>query len=195
MSVLNNWGKKMGTKNFSTKAAIPYAEALFEFSQSIKSVDKTYQDLKAILFKIQDSNILSICLVSPLISISDKKKVLSALFIDEISSSVLNFLFVLIERRRIYLIEDIVNYYTSLINQINATTSVTVYTAYLLNEEQKKALKTKLEIITQAKQIQLDVEIKPDLIGGFVVKMGSKVIDFSISGQLSSISSYLNRAY
>ena len=185
----------MSIRNFSTKAAIPYAEALFEFSQSIKSVDKTYQDLKAILFKIKNSNSLSICLVSPLISISDKKKVLSALFIDEISYSVLNFLFVLIERRRIYLIEDIVNYYTSLINQINATTSVTVYTAYLLNEEQEQALKTKLEIITQTQQIQLDIEIKPELIGGFIVKMGSKIIDFSISGQLSNISSYLNEAY
>ena len=93
------------------------------------------------------------------------------------------------------MIEDIVNCYTSLINQINATRLVTVYTAYLFNEEQEKALKTKLEIITQAQQIQLDIEIKPDLIGGFVVKMGSKVIDFSISGQLSSISSYLNGAY
>ena len=195
MSALNNWGKKMSTKNFSIKAAIPYAEALFEFSQSTKSVDKTCQDLKAILFKIQNSNSLSTCLVSPLISISDKKKVLSALFIDEISSSVLNFLFVLIERRRIYLIKDIINHYTSLINQINATTSVTVYTAYLLNEEQEKALRTKLEIITQAQQIQLNIEIKPDLIGGFIVKMGSKIIDFSISGQLSSISSYLNEAY
>ena len=185
----------MSTKNFSTKAAIPYAEALFELSQSIKSVDRTYQDLQAILFKIQDSDSLSICLANPLISVSDKKKVLSSLFIDEVSSSVLNFLFVLIERRRIYLIEDIVNYYNSLINQINATTSVTVYTAYLLNEEQEKALKTKLEVITQAQQVQLDIEIKPDLIGGFIVKMGSKVIDFSISGQLNNISSYLNGAY
>ena len=185
----------MSIKSFSTKVAIPYAEALFEFSKSIKSADKTYQELRAILSKIQNSDSLSICLVSPLISISDKKKVLNALFIDEVSSSVLNFLFVLIERRRIYLIEDIVNYYTFLINQINATTSVIVYTAYLLNEDQEKALKTKLEILTQAQQIQLDIKIKPDLIGGFVVKMGSKVIDFSISGQLSSISSYLNKAY
>ena len=185
----------MSINNFSTKAAIPYAEALFELSQSIKSIESTYQDLKAISFKIQDSDSLSACLVNPLISISDKKKVLSTLFIDEVSSSVLNFLFVLVERRRIHLIGDIINYYTFLINQINATTSVIVYTAYLFNEEQEKALKTKLENLTQAQQIQLDIKIKPDLIGGFVVKMGSKVIDFSISGQLSNISSYLNGAY
>ena len=185
----------MSINNFSTKAAIPYAEALFELSQSVQLVDKTYKDLKAILSKIQDSDSLSVCLLNPLVTISDKKKVLSALFINEVSSFVLNFLFVLIERGRIHLIEDIVNYYLSLMNQINATTSVTVYTAYLFNEDQEKALKTKLEVLTQAQQIQLDIEIKPDLIGGFVVKMGSKVIDFSISGQLSNISSYLNRAY
>ena len=185
----------MSTNNVLNKAAIPYAEALFDLSQSTQLVKKSHQDLQNILLKIRESENLSIFLVNPLISIDDKKKVLSVLFLDQVSSSVLNFLFILIERRRIHLIESIVNCYTSLINQLNATTSVIVYTAYLFNEEQEKALKEKLEAITKAKQIELVIEIKPDLIGGFVVKMGSKVIDFSISGQLNQISSYLNRAY
>ena len=147
------------------------------------------------MLKIQGSEHLSIFLVNPLISTDDKKKVLSVLFLDQVSSPVLNFLFILIERRRIHLIESIVHYYTSLINQLNATTSVIVYTAYLFNEEQEKAIQEKLEVITKAEQIELVIEIKPDLIGGFVVKMGSKVIDFSIFGQLNQISSHLNRAY
>lgn len=185
----------MSTNNVLNKAAIPYAEALFDLSQSTQLVQKTHQDLQKVVSKIRESKNLSVCLANPLISIGDKKKVLSVLFLDEVSSSVLNFIFILIERRRIHLIESIVNYYTNLINQLNATTLVVVYTAYLLNEEQEKVLKEKLKIITQASQIELDIEIKPDLIGGFVVKMGSKIIDFSISGQLSQISSYLNRAY
>ena len=185
----------MSTNNLLNKAAIPYAEALFDLSQSTQLVQKTHQDLQNILSTMQESEHLSVFLANPLISTDDKKKVLSVLFLDQVSSSVLNFLFILIERRRIHLIESIVNCYTCLINQLNATTSVVVYTAYLLNEEQEKVLKEKLEIITKAKQIELVIEIKPDLIGGFVVKMGSKVIDFSISGQLNQISSYLNRAY
>ena len=185
----------MSTNNVLNKTAIPYAEALFDLSQSTQLVKKNHQDLQNILLKIRESEHLSIFLVNPLISVNDKKKVLSVLFLDQVSSSVLNFLFILIERRRIHLIESIVNYYTSLINQLNATTSVIVYTAYLFNEEQEKALQEKLEMITKAKQIELVIEIKPDLIGGFVVKMGSKVIDFSVFGQLNQISSYLNRAY
>ena len=185
----------MSTNNLSIKAAIPYAEALFDLAKSTQLVEKTHQDLQNILSKIQSSNNLSACLANPLISIIDKKKVLSALFLNDVSSSVLNFLFILIERRRIYLIEAIVNYYSNLINQLNATTSVVVYTAYLLNEEQEKVLQEKLEMLTKAKQIELVIKIKPDLIGGFVVRMGSKVIDFSISGQLNQISSYLNGAY
>jgi len=185
----------MSTNNVLNKAAIPYAEALFDLSQSTQLVKKTHRDLQNILLKIRESEYLSTFLVNPLISTNDKKKVLSVLFLDQVSPPVLNFLFILIERRRIHLIESIVNCYTSLINQLNATTSVIVYTAYLFNEEQEKTLQEKLEVITKAKQIELIIEIKPDLIGGFVVKMGSKVIDFSISGQLNQISSYLNRAY
>lgn len=185
----------MSIKNVSTKTAIPYAEALFDFSKSTQLVQENHQDLQNILSRIKASENLSVCLASPLISIDSKKKVLNSLFLDKISSSVLNFLFILIEKRRIHLIEAIVNYYTDLVNQLNSTTSVIIYTAYLFNKEQEKILKEKLEIMTEAKQIKLSIEIKPELIGGFVVKMGSKVIDFSISGQLNQISSYLNESY
>ena len=49
--------------------------------------------------------------------------------------------------------------------------------------------------MTHAKSVKLIVDIKPELIGGFIVKIGSKVIDMSISGQLSQISSYLSGSY
>ena len=185
----------MSIKNLSIKAAIPYAEALFDFSQSTKLVQKNLEDLRSILLKIRASENLSSCLANPLISIGDKKKVLKSLFLDKVSSSVLNFLFILIERRRVHLIEAIINCYTDLVNQLDSTTSVIVYTAYLFNEDQERILKEKLEIMTEAKQIKLSIEIKSELIGGFVVKMGSKVIDLSISGQLNQISSYLNGSY
>nr|YP_009502163.1 ATP synthase subunit delta [Porolithon onkodes]ASB29764.1 ATP synthase subunit delta [Porolithon onkodes] len=185
----------MSIKNVLTKAAIPYAEALFDFSQSTQLVQKNYQDLQNVLSGIRASENLSVCLASPLISINDKKKVLNSLFLDKVSSTVLNFLFILIERRRIHLIEAIINYYGDLVNQLNSITSVIVYTAYLFNEEQERILKEKLEIMTEAKQIKLFIKIKPELIGGFVVKMGSKVLDLSISGQLNQISSYLNGSY
>ena len=185
----------MSSNSSSSKAAIPYAEALFESSKVMQLIDKTSQDLDLISITIERSNNLGSFLTNPLVIIDAKKNVLKDLFINQVGIHVLNFLFILIERRRIHLLNSIINCYLNLVNQLKLVTLVTIYTAIPLNEEQKQSLKTKLESITNSKAIQLVIDIKPDLIGGFVVKIGSKVIDMSIYGQLNQISSYLNGTY
>ena len=179
----------------SNKIAIPYAEALFESSQSINLINKTREDLKLISMTIEQSNILRHFLTSPLIVMNVKKNVINNLFIDKVSAHVLNFLFILIERRRINLITPVISYYISLVNQLDLITLATVYTVIPLSEEQKQALQKTLQSLTNSKTIQLIIELKPSLIGGLVIKVGSKVIDMSIYGQLSQLSSQLNGSY
>jgi F-type H+-transporting ATPase subunit delta len=104
-------------------------------------------------------------------------------------------LFILIEKRRINLFKPIVDYYIDLVNKLNLVTLATVYTVVPLNDEQKEDLQNKLKSLTKSQLVQLVINIKPDLIGGFVVKIGSKIIDMSIYGQLNQISSYLNATY
>jgi len=185
----------MSSNSLSAKAAMPYAEALFESSQLMQLVEKTRHDLNLISATIKQSSNLESFLMNPLIIIDAKKNVLKNLFVDQVGTHVLNFLFILIERRRINLLSSIVHYYLTLVNQLDLVTLVTVYTVVPLNEEQKQALKEKLQTITNSKAVQLIIDIKPDLIGGFIIKIGSKIIDMSIYGQLSQIASYLNSAY
>ena len=185
----------MSSNGLFAKAAIPYAEALFESSQFMQLVEITRKDLNLISTTIEKSNNLKSFLDHPLVVMSAKKDVLKNLFINQINNHVLNFLFILIERRRINLLDSIVSYYSNLVNQLDFVTLVTVYTAVPLNEKQENCLKEKLQDITDSKVVQLIINIKPDLIGGLVVKIGSKVIDMSIYGQLNQISSYLSSAY
>lgn len=174
------------------KAAIPYAEALFDLSKSYKLVDKTSDDLKLIRQIIASSNSLKVFLSNPLVAPEAKKKVAKNLFAQQISSNVLNFIWILIERRRIELLDSIIDTYLNLVYQLERTTVADVYSTIILTEIQKKALQKKLQIITNSKEIELIIHIRPELIGGFVIKIGSKVIDMSISGQLNQITSYLN---
>ena len=60
-----------------------------------------------------------------------------------------------------------------------------------LSADQQKEIAEKLKIITGAKQIKLALKIDPQLIGGFTIEIGSKMIDTSIRGQLKQISSLL----
>lgn len=176
------------------KAASPYAEALFDSSHFMQIIEKTSQDLKFISDTISKSLILEKFLSNPLVVPKDKKKVLENLFNNQISPHVFNFLFILVERRRIILLNAIIESYLNLVYALELTTVAHIYSAVVLTEIQKKALEKKLQFMTNSKEIKLMVNIKPELIGGFVVKIGSKVIDMSLSGQLSQIASYLNIA-
>jgi len=185
----------MSSDGSFTKAAIPYAEALFESSKSMHLIKQTRDDLSIISATIENSKSLYGLLVNPVIGITAKKNILSNIFLDQIGTHVLNFLFILVERRRIYLFKSIRNGYINLVNNLELVLLVTIYTVIPLNNEQKDVLQSKLRMMTNYKVIQLITEIKPDLIGGVVIQIGSKIIDMSIYGQLNQVSSYLTGAY
>jgi len=184
----------MSSSSSIAKAALPYSEALFESSQSMKLIEKTSQDLDLISKTIKESSSLSKFLANPLVLIDAKKDVLNSLFTDQVSSHVLNFLSILIDRRRIALLSSIIDSYLNLVYELELVTLAEVYTAVPLSDIQTKALQNKLQLMTNSKDIRLIMHINTDLIGGFIVKIGSKVIDMSIYGQLNQISSYLNEA-
>ena len=176
------------------KVALPYAEALFESSQRMQLIEKTQEDLNLILKALKRSDTLKNFLANPLILNEAKKNVLSDLFLDQVSAHVFNLLFLLVDRRRITLLDSIINCYLDLVYQLQLITVADVYTAAGLTEAQKETLQEKLQLMTNSKEIRLILHLDTELIGGFVVKVGSKVIDMSICGQLNQISSYLNGA-
>nr|YP_010471129.1 ATP synthase subunit delta [Synarthrophyton patena]UVF62958.1 ATP synthase subunit delta [Synarthrophyton patena] len=174
------------------KAAFPYAEALFESSQLMQLIEKTNQDLDFIANTISASDSLSNFLSNPLVNPEIKKKVLNKLFLDQVSSHILNFLSVLADRRRIGLLNSIISCYLNLVYKLQSTTVANISTSVFLTDLQKKSLEKKIQDFTKSKEVKLIINIDKELIGGFVIKIGSKIIDMSISGQLSQITSYLN---
>lgn len=185
----------MSNAQSSAKVAIPYAEALFESSKKMKLVDKTGKELAIIQSTVNEYDNLKNFLANPLIEINIKKNVLKSIFINQVDTHVLNFIFLLIEKHRIDLLPSILACYVNLVNQLELVTLVTIYTVVPLDNEQKQILQDKLRNLTKSKVVELIVDIKPELIGGFIIRIGSKVIDMSIYGQLNQISSHLNGAY
>lgn len=177
-----------------SKASLPYAEALFESSQFIQLIEKTNQDLLLISETLSKSDLLKLFLSNPLVASETKKKVLQRLFLDQVSSHVLNFLSILVDRRRISLLNSIIDCYLILVYKLKLTTVANIYTAAVLTDSQQKSLEKKLQDMTNSREIKLVIQVNPELIGGFVIKIGSKIIDMSIYGQLNQMTSYLNVA-
>nr|YP_009300548.1 ATP synthase subunit delta [Campylaephora sungminbooi]AKU47467.1 ATP synthase subunit delta [Campylaephora sungminbooi]ALN11914.1 ATP synthase subunit delta [Campylaephora sungminbooi] len=179
------------SQNVLYKIANPYAEALLELSQLNNVLEQTSQDLSFISQMITDSPELKSFLLNPLINNHLKKNVLNQAFSQQVSDFILKFLFVLLDRRRISLLHLVIEKYFSLVYQAEATIVTEISTVNNLTEEQQQNLIEKIKMMTNGKQVKLITNIDPSLIGGFILKIGSKVIDASILGKLQQIKFYL----
>jgi F-type H+-transporting ATPase subunit delta len=103
-----------------------------------------------------------------------------------------NFMMLLVDKRRIVFLEPIVEQYLNLLRKLNQTVLAEVVSATELNDSQKQSISEKVKAIADARDVELKTSIDSDLIGGVIIKVGSKVIDASIRGQLRRISISLN---
>lgn len=99
-----------------------------------------------------------------------------------------NFLLLLVDRKRIYLLDAICKQYLSLLRQLNQTVLAEVVSAVPLSEAQEQAVKEKVIAMTNAREVELQKTVDRDLIGGVIIKVGSQVVDASLRGQLRRLS-------
>nr|QCI06377.1 ATP synthase CF1 subunit delta [Dictyurus purpurascens] len=182
----------MSNQNVVEKISVPYAEALLELAKNSNLLQEAVQDLSFISTTLSNSKDLQIFLANPLVNILVKKNLLSELFKSKVNDFILNFLLVLVDRRRISLLSVIINKYLQLSYKLESTTIAELYTAVALNDDQQNSLIQKIKVITNSKNVKLVTNIDSNLIGGFIIKIGSKVIDASLSGKLRQMSFYLN---
>jgi F-type H+-transporting ATPase subunit delta len=181
----------MSSKN--VKIAQPYAEAFLELSNK-GSLDTVINDLNCVLSSVSGSTELKTLLSNPLINSQTKKNVIKSVFNDKIDNNTLKFLLVLCDRGRISYLESIVDKALELAYKAASIETVKVISSVAFTSIQQEALISKLKKMTGAEQIKLEITTNASLIGGFVVQVGSKIIDTSVQGQLKQLSSYLGSA-
>nr|YP_010337884.1 ATP synthase CF1 delta subunit [Timspurckia oligopyrenoides]UNJ17469.1 ATP synthase CF1 delta subunit [Timspurckia oligopyrenoides] len=179
------------TKTFS-KIAQPYSEALIDLALSSSNLDAIIKDIDTVLALISDSKELEQTLASPLISNDNKKNILTNIFTDKISETSLRFLLLIVDRKRTVLLKEICQQFLELSYVKSGVLIAEVITSVEFTEKQYDLLVQKVQDITQSKKVKLEVSIDPELIGGFTIQLGSKLIDSSLKGKLKQITSHLN---
>lgn len=182
----------MSNQNFEEKVALPYAEALISYAQSLESLEKCNNDLSLISTALSESQDLQTFLLNPLTHKSTKKEVLKNIFSNQVNDFIIKFLFLLIDRRRISFLNTIIDKYFSLTYSLESVSIAQLYSASDLSEKQQENLVHKIKSLTNSSEIKLISKKDPNLIGGFIIKIGSKVIDASLAGKLNKISLYLS---
>jgi F-type H+-transporting ATPase subunit delta len=162
----------------------PYAEAFLQVAESRKEVDQVVDQAKAVLGLWQGSPELRAAMASPVLEVEAKKAALEKLFSDQLTPSFLNLLKLLADRQRIGILDAVLERTLELHREQRNIALATVTSATALTEEQQAELSKKVQAVAGTDKLEINLKVDSDLIGGFVVKVGSKVIDASLAGQV-----------
>jgi len=165
-----------------------YATALFELALENKAVDAVKKDLDQFHALIADSADLNRLVRSPVFDADEQLKALSAVLAKAgIGGLAANFLRVITTNRRLFAVRDMIRGYRALVARHKGEVTAHVTVAEKLSDTHLDTLKSTLKTVTSGKDIDLDVKIDPAVIGGLIVKVGSRMVDSSLRTKLNSI--------
>ncbi len=167
-----------------------YGVAIFEIAKEENKLEEYGKELAKVSKDLFSHADLKGFLTNPQVQPQAKKDILSKLVQGEISDLMFKFLLLLVDKRRIVLLEAINECYQELSNKEQGIVVADVTSAFDLKEELQRNLGKKLEEVT-GKKIQLRLHNDKKIIGGVVVKLGDKRIDGSVTGRLQALKAEL----
>ena len=171
-----------------------YATALFELARDEKSVDAVKADLDKFNALLNESADLKRLVRSPVYGADVQLKALNAV-LDKagIGGVAANVLRVLTSNRRLFAVTDVIRAFNALVAKYKGEATADVTVAEPLSDKNLDALKASLKTVT-GKDVALNVKVDPAIIGGLVVKLGSRMIDSSLRTKLNSIKHAMKEA-
>ncbi len=171
--------------------ASKYATAIFEIAREEKNLDGYGKDLA----KVRD-DIFSIpeavkFFQNPLVPNQAKKDLLTRAVGKEVSATAMNFLMLLVDKKRIGVFNEIFDIFTSLKNKEQGVLIADVTSAFPLSKKQQDALIKKLTTLT-GRKIQVRTHKDTSILGGLILKIGDKRIDGSAAGRLRALQNSLS---
>jgi F-type H+-transporting ATPase subunit delta len=165
-----------------------YASALFELAEEQKATDKVGADLKAFGKMLEESADLQALCRNPVFTSEQQVAALETLLGKAgISGIAANFLKVVGAKRRLFAVDGMIRGYEALVDAKNGVVKAEVTVPAALSAANKNAVLEALKGVTGGKSISLNEKVDPSIIGGLIVKVGSKMVDASLRTKLNSI--------
>ena len=165
-----------------------YAGALFDLALEAKATDAVKNDLDQFDALIGGNPDLARLVRSPVFGADEQLAALSAILNKAgIKGLAANFLRVITANRRLFAVREMIRGYRALVARHKGEVTAQVTVAEKLNDKNLGALKDALKSVTGGKDIDFDVKIDPAIIGGLIVKVGSRMVDSSLRTKLNAI--------
>lgn len=163
-----------------------YSDALFEVGLENNSLEVLLEELSFIEKSFLEYPDFLELFITPRVSIEERKSIMTSIFGGKISDEMLNFLKVILDKRRASEIFDIKNEFEIAVHKHNNILEATVISAVEMNEEQSAKIIKRLSAVT-GNDIIIKNKIDDTLIGGVVIYIGDKIIDGSVKKKLSDL--------
>ncbi len=170
------------------RIASRYAKSLLDLAKDQNVMDEVVKDMEGFA-KMVENRDLYLLLKSPIINAGKKADVFNALFEGKVNKLTKAFLDISLRKGREAYLPEIADEFLNQYKRMKGISSVKLTTAAPVSDASLEAIKAKLlasDVTDQA--VELETHIDESLIGGFVVQIGDKLIDASVSHKLAQLS-------
>jgi F-type H+-transporting ATPase subunit delta len=168
-------------------AAQRYAAALYELASESRAVDQVSGDLAAISAMVAQSADLKRLVQSPVFSAEQQTGAMGAILAKaKIGGLAANFIRLVVSKRRLFALPDMIRAYQAEVAKARGIVTAEVTLAEEATTKQINDIKAALKDVA-GKEVSVDVKVDPAIIGGIIVKMGSRMVDASLKTKLNSI--------
>jgi F-type H+-transporting ATPase subunit delta len=172
-----------------------YAQALFALGEETGATDKIAVDLASFQELAAQSADLQRFIKSPVISAEEQMRALDAILAQAgITGIAANFLKLVAAKRRLFAILDMIRDFNLLNDARKGITRASVTVAQPLNPEHAEALRSALSDVAGRGEVEVAIKVEPSIIGGLIVKLGSRMVDSSLKTKLNSIGARMKEA-
>lgn len=173
-----------------------YAKSLIDLAVESNQLETVYADLLFLQSAIKQSRELLNLLRSPIIKADKKNAILEAVTADKLSKLTIAFNRLLVQKGRESVLPEIVNAAIDQYNKIKGISKVKLTTAQPISADLQAAIQQKVKQETGFENIQLEVVVKDELIGGFMLEFNNNLVDASILRDLKDLQKqFKNNAY
>ena len=164
-----------------------YASALFDLAEEANQVRQVEKDLISLQSLLDESADLKRMVRSPVFSSEEQGRAIAAVAEKAgLAPLIVNFLKVLARNRRLFALNEMIRTFLALAARQRGEINAEVASAHPLTDEQLTALKDTLRA-SAGKDVRLITKVDATLLGGLIVKMGSRMIDSSLRTKLTSL--------
>lgn len=164
-----------------------YAQAVFDLAREAGALDKLETDVSALDGAVRESSELRAMMASPVVARSEQEAAIGAVAAKLGLGDVLtNTLRLMAQKRRLFVAPALVSQLRAMLAEEKGVTTAEVRAAQPLSDEQRARLSEALKA-SSGKDVEVEVTVDESLIGGLVVKLGSRMIDTSVRAKLAAL--------